>query len=502
MCSQFLFKCAYRYSRSLCDGFLACKCACGVECGKRAGHINECLKSVGLGVCGLIGRGCLFHHTLYITMNACKRCKCGCGQAPRFFAGPPRKENDDNDDRNNKKCVAQMARHIVQHGGVFFGDVKQKMSGSTPQSTYKKGVVLYHWRKCPHSARFMPRWSSEIRPQLLEQGLNVWEIEVEDHKATLEHLGVSLGEGVPRIMFFNDEGVGVAHIGDRSARSILSACSTHIGSMSGGGGGGDNAGGDNAGSDNAGGDNADLPSVTPSFVTDNLPATVLYFRHSCGYCVRFLPTFTEFSHGSDVGTVVSVDTSVHPEAMGALHPDARSPGVPHVVYHASDGTQTPFRGDRTLSALRKFVKSMSSARRSVSFEGGSTLPVTGSADVRLTVALDKLQQSAAETLGKRYRRVFEPENSSVSFVGSRTRDSVNADRVYILLSPHRQPRGKPTAHACVYGSRRGELTTKIYVNKDTDALLRNKRGAGFSLVRDTDPYVAALDTFGYHVDLS
>ena len=352
-----------------------------------------------------------------------------------------------------------------------------------PASTYKKGVVVYHWRKCPHSVRFMSSWDDEIRGRLLKRGLNVWEIEVEDHKSELERLGVSLGAGVPRVVFFNEEGVGMVHKGDRSVSSVLAGAASHVG-ISGGGGGGD------------------LASVSPSFVASHLPATVLYFRHSCGYCVRFLPTFTEFGNRGDVGRVLSVDTSLHPEAMGELNPDARSPGVPHVVYHGSDGRQVPFQGERTVSALGKFVKSMESSGAHVSFEGGSTIPVSGSAHVRLASALDRLQERAASMLGKRYRRVFEPENSDVTFVGARSRDTVNNDRVYILFSPRRQPRGKPSAHACVYGSRSGELTTKIYVDKDTQVLLRNKRGSGFSPVRETNPHVQALQTFGYHVGLS
>jgi thiol-disulfide isomerase/thioredoxin len=332
----------------------------------------------------------------------------------------------------------------------------------------------------------MSTWEDEIREELTSRGLNVWEIEVEDHKSKLERLGVSLGSGVPRVMFYNSRGVGVVYKGDRSADSVLDAADDHIGLE---GGGGE--------------EEEDAPlSVSPLHVASNLPATVLYFRHSCGYCVRFLPTFTEFSKRGDVGTVLSVDTALHPDAMGKLNPDASSPGVPHVVYHGDDGTQIPFQGERTVSALTKFVKKMKSVGNNVSFEGGSTIPVRGSADVRLTSALNKLQERASSMLGKRYRRVFEPENSDVTFVGARSRDVVNNDRVYILLSPVRQPRGKPTAHACVYGSRTGELTTKIYVNKDTNVLLRNKRGSGFLPVRETNPYVQALQSFGYHVGLS
>ena len=130
------------------------------------------------------------------------------------------------------------------------------------------------------------------------------------------------------------------------------------------------------------------------------------------------------------------------------------------------------------------------------------MPVSGSAEPRLTRALDKLQERAALTLGKRYRRAFEPENTTVTFVGVHAGSDVSNDRVYILFSPIRQPRGRPAAHASVYGPLTGELTTKIYVNKDTSSMLRNKRGAGFKPVLETDPYVDALQTFCYDVVLS
>lgn len=365
------------------------------------------------------------------------------------------------------------------------------MSATTPQQTYKNAVVFYHWRKCPHSARFMPVWSNTIRPELSRQNVKVWEIEVEENKRALERLGVSLGSGVPRIMFFNRDGLGVAHTGVRSPDSVLRSATTHLGLIGGGDSGGSGVG------------VTELETVTPAFVAENLPITVLYFRHSCGYCVRFLPTFTKFSQRHDVGRVVGVDTSVHPDAMGALQANAQSPGVPHVVYHSADGTQTPFQGERTEHVLRSFVKRMSGpVSRNVSFEGGSTMPVSGSAEVRMGTALNKLQDQAARVLGKRYRRVFEPENASVTFVSVRAQDVPTRDRVYILFSPDRQPRGKPTAHAAVYGSRAGELTTKIYVDKDIHTLLRNKRSAGFAPVRETNPYVHALQTFGYHVGLS
>lgn len=328
----------------------------------------------------------------------------------------------------------------------------------------------------------MPLWESAIRPQLISRGIDVSEIEVEDNKLRLEELGVTLGKGVPRIVYYTASGEGVVHTGERTARAILHGADTHITSLSAGA--------------------SDVPSVSPSFVTENLPATVLYFKEKCSFCTRFYPEFSSFAHSPNVGTVVRVDMKLHPQALRTLHPSATSPGVPHVVFHRQDGTQIPYGGERTASALRKFLKQLQSTDRHVSFEGGSTMPVHGSAEARLTHALDKLQERASTTLGNSYRRTFEPDKSTVTFVGIQSHTNANADRVYILLSPLRKPRGKPPAHACIYGSRSGEFTTKIYVNKDIEVLLRNKRHAGFVPVTDADPYVSALKTFGYHVELA
>jgi hypothetical protein len=419
---------------------------------------------------------------------------------------------------------------------------------SNPRPSYKNAVVLYHWRLCSICKIFMPTWA-KIREELREYNIDVWEIEVQDKKRKLEKLGVSLGNGVPRIVFYNKKGEGVVHKGARSESAVVAAAVQHIISFA------DDVPvhgspsfvpatthGDATPRVNPSfvpatthgdamprvspsfvpatthGDSMprvspsfvpatthgdSMPRVSPSFVSDNLPATVLYFRDTCGFCTRFKPTFVEFAAGDGVGTVVSVDVLEHPTAMGDLHPDARSPTVPHVVYHAADGTQVPFYGERTVHELRKFVKSMISNRHMVSFDGGVTMPSARSAETRLTQALDNLQSRAAYTLGKNYHRAFEPENATVVFVGiMHEKNEPLRDRVYILLAPIQQPQGKPTAYAAVYGYRTGELDVKIYVNRDVDALLLRKQEAGFTPVMETDPHVAALNMFGYHVGLS
>ena len=360
------------------------------------------------------------------------------------------------------------------------------MSKTRPQETYKNAVVLYHWRKCPHCVSFMSAWAQA--KLAFPPGTKTFAIEVEDNKARLEQLGVDLGGGVPRVVLFNKAGEESVYAGARTADALVDATLSHLGGRMRGGGESDPA--------------LDAILTTPDALKDQLPALVLYFRHNCGFCVRFLPTFLKFAASSGSGTVLAVDTSAHPGAMGALQPDARSAGVPHVVWHAADGAQTAFNAERTVVELRKFVKQTSSSRQNVSFEGGSLMPLTGGVEARLERALDALQKRARTTLGAKHARVFEPDHSAVSFVGVHTGSVPARDRVYILISPTSQPRGKPTAHATIYGSRTGALTAKIYVNKDTSTLLRNKRSSGFTPVMETDPHVAALQTFGYHVGLS
>ena len=331
-----------------------------------------------------------------------------------------------------------------------------------PESKYTNAVVLYHWNRCGYCVKFFPEWRKALKS--LPKSTKVYEIEVDEHRETLHDMGVDLGGGVPRVVAYNAEGDEMVYTGSRTAPEVASALSAH------------------------------LITVSPSHVTR--PSTVLYFRHNCGYCVRFLPEYLRFAARGDVGSVLAVDTAKYPEALQAL--DQPATGVPHVVHHDASGKQTVFSGDRTVSGLKSFLDSVQSTR-AVNFEGGS-MPSTG--DSQLAPALDRLQERAAVVLGAKFRRAFEPENASVCFIGAQSGSGPHRDRIYILLCPNKTPRGKPGAAACLYGSRDADLTVKIYVGKDIDALLRGKRKAGYHPVLETNPHVQSLRTFGYHVELS
>lgn len=353
------------------------------------------------------------------------------------------------------------------------------MISETPADAYKNTVVLYYWRDCQYCKDLMPRWISQVRPALQSRNVDIREIEVLENKTQLIDLNVKL-TGVPTIVFYNHNGEASVFTGNRTPHDIVAAADVHITRPSIAGG-------------------ANGASVSPAVVQANLPATVLYFRDSCGHCRNFAPTFSEFSHLANVGNTFRVDVTLHPSALSDLHPAARSPGVPHVVYHDSSGMQTPFVGERTVSSLQKFVKQQTSSSRHVRFAGGSNeaghTPQIRSA---LWKALNKLQDSAASTFGSGYRRVFEPERSQVEFIGVQRHDNAANDRVYILLSPFRKPRGTPPIHACIYGTLHRELTTKIYINKNIEVLLQNKRRTGYE-PESTNAYSNILKTFGYDV---
>jgi thiol-disulfide isomerase/thioredoxin len=343
------------------------------------------------------------------------------------------------------------------------------MVNTTPEEGYKNAVVLYHWRKCGYCVKMKPEWEQVKRA--LPGSTAIYEIEVEDNREALVDMGVDLGGGVPRVEVYNQDGDKMVYNGARVADEMVPAIMTH------------------------------LISTSPQGVEESKPCLVLYFRHSCGFCVRFLPEFLAFAGGKGVGCVKAVDTEKYTTATSRLSPPATT--VPHVVYHAGDGSQTVFRGDRTSSGLRQFVSDQEEeSGKNVSFEGGSLKPATGSTEPQLEEALDTLQKKSLDVLGKRFGRTFEPENASVCFIGKRTSSTTpDQDRIFILICPNKIPRGKRHVMAGVYGSRRGVLTVKIYVDTDMEAFIRNKRAKGFKPVPETNPNVQALETFGYYVEM-
>lgn len=336
-----------------------------------------------------------------------------------------------------------------------------------PQPKYANAVVLYWWSKCGHCIKLMPEWKRALTS--LPESVAVYEIEVDASRERLHQLGVDLGGGVPRIEVYNPEGAMMVYEGDRTAASMMDAFLPH------------------------------LLTISPGRLRKKLPALVLYFRHNCGFCVKFLPEFIRFSASTDEA-VFMVDTAKHPDAMKSLASPAS--GVPHVVYYDAKGREHEFTGERTAEALQGFVDTHQPSGRGVSFKGGSLKPVPGSAETRLTDALDALQVKSKRVLGRTHGQAFEPDRASVHYVGFKGNDLPGGDRIYILLCPDTTPRGKPRVMAAVYGPRGGQLSSKIYVDKQPDALLRGKKSAGFTPVVETNPFVQYLQAFGYDVGFS
>jgi len=347
-----------------------------------------------------------------------------------------------------------------------------RVNTDIPGANYSNSVVLYWWAPCPHCTKLMPEWRRAL--EALPESTSVYEIEVDENRERLHEMGVDLGNGVPRIEVYNHEGDMMVYEGGRDAVSMIQSIIPH------------------------------LLTIRPGHVNKNLPALVLYFRHNCGFCVKFLPEFIRFSAATDT-SVFMVDTSKYPDALQTLTTPAS--GVPHVVYHDSRGTDHEFKGPRTAEALHDFVDHHHathhpSRAHGVSFKGGSLKPASGSAETRLTEALDTLQDKAKRVLGRTHGRAFEPDNASVHYVGFKSSDLPGGDRIYILLCPNKTPRGKPSVMAAVYGPRGGNLFSKIYVGKQINTLLQGKKSSGFSPVMETNPFVQYLQAFGYDVGFS
>ena len=344
---------------------------------------------------------------------------------------------------------------------------------SHPRAQYTNSIVLYHWRKCAHSQRFMPIFRDLVHELKSQSDVfpawDVYEIEVEDHKSRLRELGVVLGAGVPRIVIYNREGVPRVFEGARTPHNIISAAQMHA------------------------------LTVDPAIVQPT-PTMVLYFRYGCPACVAFMPVFMQFAvELGGRGTACAVDTELHPHAMRSLADNVGSLTVPHVVFK-SHTHQVAFEGDRTVADILSFFIHNTTINERVRFKGGDQ--TNDSSNSRLVIALNELQQRAMTVLGTAFQRVFEPENAVVTFIGRRLCRNAHNDQMYILITPRETPENKTPAMAAVYGCHMAPFKVKIYLDRQPDALLHDKRLKQFDPVSHTDPHVQSMLAFGYHVELN
>jgi protein disulfide-isomerase A1 len=84
---------------------------------------------------------------------------------------------------------------------------------------YKHAVVLYYWRQCGHCERFAPVFDQVVN--VLPADLNIYSIEVFDHRKKLEKLGVNLNKGVPRLLVYDRNGRETLFQGVRTVDTVL-----------------------------------------------------------------------------------------------------------------------------------------------------------------------------------------------------------------------------------------------------------------------------------------
>lgn len=351
---------------------------------------------------------------------------------------------------------------------------------------YKNAVVLYYWRQCGHCKTFAPVFDEVVA--VLPADVDIYSIEVFDHRRTLEKLGVNLNTGVPRLLVYDQHGKEHVFQDERTVEAVVNFVHTVLNTHSGFQGGhalsdgvalnaevmsvsdvSSSVSGGSASVQSASVQSASVqsPSVQSGSVNtlaagtsieslltsleevlaSPTPTLVLFFSHGCYYCKKFMPTFLEFTSNSPPPgiTIKAIDVAQHPDALMSLQKKAQSPGVPHVVFFQSGKPQVPFTKDRTVEQLTAFVA------ENMSLQGGNRdqlqgensegrigfadTPKRSSIRLLLSAALDSLMQQASEDLGDANRKLFEPKHAGVCFVGWQRQSVPANDRLVIVLIP-------------------------------------------------------------------
>lgn len=357
---------------------------------------------------------------------------------------------------------------------------------------YKNAVVLYYWRQCGHCKRFAPVFDQIVN--VLPPDLDIYSIEVFDHRLKLHKLKVNLNNGVPRLLVYdangtehvfkgertfdavvnfihdmlnhnavaggatpvpaapsvassvssafsrsgvvlNDDVMSMSDVSDQSSVAVISMSDLSAGS---------------AGSTksaptpvSAGVTIESLLTSLDAVTSSSTPTLVLFFSHGCFYCKKFMPTFLQFASSPPSGIdIKAIDVSQHPDALMSLEEKAQSPGVPHVVMFQPGKPQVPFTKNRTVEDLQAFVA------ENVTLQGGddgstseeghiefAEKPKRTPIRLALSAALDSLLKQAEDELGEANKKLFEPKHAGVCFIGW-LRQSVPAnDRLVVVLIP-------------------------------------------------------------------
>ena len=424
---------------------------------------------------------------------------------------------------------------------------------------YRNAVVLYYWRQCGHCKTFAPIFDQVV--SVLPAELDIYSIEVFDHRFKLEKLGVDLNNGVPRLLVYDQSGGEHLFQGERTLDEVVNFVHSVLngGSL----GGGLKLSGDGVALDvdvmsvsdvsSNGSALSHQPSHQPSLAAgagttiDSLltslenvtsssnPTLVLFFSHGCYYCKKFMPTFLEFVSNSPPANVdvKAIDVAQHPDALMSLQKKAQSPGVPHVVFFQPGKPQVPFTKDLTVAQLQTFVA------ENMGMQGGTSAPSRGSVTsggdqsdqgasegrigfaespkrspirLALSTALDALIEQASQELGEANRKLFEPKHAGVCFIGWQRQPVPANDRLLIVLIPKQSSveqtedvmseaeRRKFPIFAVITGKRSGAMSAQVYnsfINPAT--LIKRKLKAQYRPAGQTDAATQAMHDMQYKV---
>lgn len=383
-----------------------------------------------------------------------------------------------------------------------------------PGDVQGDSVVLYFDHECPHCQRFAPIYS-QLPATLQAAGINTHVVAVD----TAVSVGVmqqlqegAQAPGVPHVVYHSKSGAQLPFVGDRTLVELVKFVRQQkqqpTASLLGGGGGEQEA-------------DVDLAALEISPERNKGPAVVLYFYHECPYCKAFAPEVLKFANQLRLTkspvNVFAVNIKTHKGVLQAL--DAPPRGVPHVVYFNEALQQTPYKGERTVQGLLRFVveqtpepKSLQGGAktcsetstqeelkdRQVHFAAEPVAPIESS---NLETARQNLRQQAADLFGEDSRDLFEPENAGVCFIGlACSATSPKRDRVYVVIIPKVDITGEGfPVLAVMYGQRNGKLTTAVYTDKNPVTLLERKRHAGYERVRTTHPLAEKFHNMGYAI---
>ena len=377
----------------------------------------------------------------------------------------------------NDRTASSIMKFVQSLSGGGGSKTPSEISASVKTALKNSpSIVLFHRDGCGYCEEFMPLYSQLPG----KTDINVYTVDIIKHRDDIGLLEKE-PQGVPHVVYVSADDNQVVFDGDRDLASLLS----FIGQQQQGeevqGGGGDKS--------------DDKLDASIETVMKNTPSIALFHRAGCGYCEEFKPLYSQLPGKTDI-SVYTVDIIKHKNKIGLLEKEPE--GVPHVVYFSADKKQVIYEGSRDVNGLTNFIKEQKelSGGQRVHFSAKNRTTMRE----KIANVLDTLQNMAHIQLGATFKDIFEPEESSVFFIGWKITGKPNFDRLYIMLIPKDVSGDLPT-FAVIYGSRKGTLTAKIYKNKNPLSLLHEKETAGYRRAIESDVVVQTMHDIGYKVRL-